>query len=160
AVELIALAEQPFQVLLGHVAVPGRDVHHQLRLGRLAVRLAVAAQVLRQRLPHQPFHEGSIQGCRAHDRDLFPAAPSAALPARISRGPASSTSRRCSAVTSLSTMSVSMAANSHKNASAGRPILVWSATTTTSSAQRIICRSVSTRSGLLLNSPLAVMPAT
>ena len=43
---------------------------------------------------------------------------------------------------------------------AGRPILVWSATTTTSSAQRIICRWVSTSRGLPLYNPLAVMPAT
>jgi hypothetical protein len=57
-------------------------------------------------------------------------------------------------------MKVSTVSNSHRNASAGRPIWVWSATTTTSSAQRIICRSVSTRSKLLLNRPFDVIPPT
>src|SRR5262249_25564096 len=121
--QLMALAEEAFQVLLRDVAVPRRDIYHQPR-GRPAVSRGLAPEGL----AHQAFHQRAVHGDSAHAWPLFAGTPSTDLPARINWMPDASINSRCSGDRLLSTINTSMAENSHKNAKDCRPILVWSAT--------------------------------
>src|SRR5262249_30503527 len=159
--QFVALAEESLQVFLRGVAVARRDVDDELWFGGLSrgahatllANNAVAVGSLTQRLAHQALHQGAVQHGGAH---FF----SSSARATRTRTSVWSSRRRCSSLSPSSTINVSIVARSHRKARAGRPIFVWSATTTTSSAQRIICRSVSTSSRLLLYSPRGVMPPT
>ena len=66
--QLVADAEQALEIGLRHMAMPGRDIHHQLGRSRLAValRLAIGLQPVPQGVAHQPFHHAPVKGCGAH----------------------------------------------------------------------------------------------
>ena len=66
--QLVADAEQAFEISLGYMAVPGRDVHDQLWGAGPGVRphLAIRRQAMPQGVTHEPFDHAPVQRCRAH----------------------------------------------------------------------------------------------
>ena len=64
--QLVAEAEKAFEIGLRDVAVPGRHVHEELRLGRgLRGRVAVARRNV-QRFADHPLNQGAVQDHRGH----------------------------------------------------------------------------------------------